>query len=73
MTHERDNHLPTTYEALKNGDTITIEPWRAKAFPVIKDLVVDRSSLIELFNQEVMFCKYRSAPDGNNTNTKKHC
>ncbi len=26
-----------------NGDTIYIEPWRAKAFPVIKDLVVDRS------------------------------
>jgi len=28
----------------KNGDTITIEPWRAKAFPIVKDLVVDRSS-----------------------------
>lgn len=27
----------------KDGDTITIEPFRAKAFPVIKDLVVDRS------------------------------
>jgi succinate dehydrogenase / fumarate reductase iron-sulfur subunit len=27
----------------KNGDTITVEPWRAAAFPVIKDLVVDRS------------------------------
>ena len=27
-----------------DGATITIEPWRAKAFPVIKDLVVDRSS-----------------------------
>lgn len=27
-----------------DGDTIFIEPWRAKAFPVIKDLVVDRSS-----------------------------
>jgi succinate dehydrogenase / fumarate reductase iron-sulfur subunit len=27
----------------KNGDTITIEPWRAKPFPVIKDLIVDRS------------------------------
>ncbi len=26
----------------KDGDTITIEPWRANAFPVIKDLVVDR-------------------------------
>jgi succinate dehydrogenase / fumarate reductase iron-sulfur subunit len=28
-----------------DGEVITIEPWRAKAFPVIKDLVVDRSSL----------------------------
>lgn len=28
----------------KDGDTITIEPWRAKGFPVIKDLVVDRSA-----------------------------
>lgn len=28
----------------KDGDTIYIEPWRAKAFPVIKDLMVDRSS-----------------------------
>ena len=28
----------------KDGDTIFIEPFRAKAFPVIKDLVVDRSS-----------------------------
>jgi len=30
--------------SFKDGDTITIEPWRAKAFPVIKDLVVDRTS-----------------------------
>ena len=28
-----------------DGDTITIEPWRAEAFPVIKDLVVNRSAL----------------------------
>ncbi len=28
----------------KDGDTITIEPFRAKAFPVVKDLVVDRSA-----------------------------
>ena len=28
----------------KDGDTVYIEPWRAKAFPVIKDLMVDRSS-----------------------------
>lgn len=29
----------------RNGDTITIEPWRARAFPVLRDLVVDRSPL----------------------------
>src|SRR6185436_545884 len=28
----------------KNGDKIFIEPWRAKAFPVLKDLVVDRGA-----------------------------
>ena len=28
----------------KDGDTVTIEPWRAKAFPIIKDLVTDRSA-----------------------------
>ena len=28
----------------KDGDTLTIEPWRAKAFPAVKDLVCDRSS-----------------------------
>ncbi len=28
----------------KDGDALTLEPWRAKAFPVIKDLVVDRSA-----------------------------
>src|ERR1700681_1596647 len=28
----------------KDGETITIEPWRAKAFPMIKDLVCDRSA-----------------------------
>lgn len=28
----------------KEGETITVEPWRARAFPVIKDLVVDRTA-----------------------------
>lgn len=30
--------------SFKDGDTITVEPWRAQAFPVVKDLVVDRTS-----------------------------
>jgi len=29
----------------KDGDTIVIEPWRSRAFPVLKDLIVDRSAL----------------------------
>lgn len=32
----------------KNNDTIVIEPWRAKAFPVLKDLIVDRSAMDEI-------------------------
>lgn len=43
------DHLITTCQLhmrhFKNGEIIYVEPWRAKAFPVIKDLVVDRSSL----------------------------
>ncbi len=34
--------------SFRDGDTVTIEPWRADAFPVIKDLVVDRSALDRL-------------------------
>lgn len=34
----------------KDGDTIYIEPWRAKAFPVVKDLVVDRSAFDRVMN-----------------------
>lgn len=30
--------------SFKDGDTIVVEPWRARAFPVIKDLAVDRSA-----------------------------
>lgn len=30
--------------SFKDGDTIHVEPWRANAFPIVKDLVVDRSS-----------------------------
>ncbi|HEX8848439.1 MAG TPA: succinate dehydrogenase/fumarate reductase iron-sulfur subunit [Gemmatimonadaceae bacterium] len=31
--------------SFRDGDTVHIEPWRARAFPVVKDLVVDRSAL----------------------------
>ncbi|MAQ87248.1 MAG: succinate dehydrogenase/fumarate reductase iron-sulfur subunit [Candidatus Neomarinimicrobiota bacterium] len=50
----------------KNGDTITIEPWRAKAFPVVKDLVVDRSSFDRIIQSGgYVSVNTGSAPDGN--------
>lgn len=50
----------------KNGDTIVIEPWRARAFPVIKDLMVDRSAFDTLI-QEAGYISVNtgSAPDAN--------
>ena len=49
-----------------DGDTLVIEPWRARAFPVIKDLIVDRSA----FDRVMQAGGYVSvnaggAPDGN--------
>ena len=49
-----------------NGDTITIEPWRAKAFPVVKDLVVDRSAFDRVIQSGgYISVNTGSAPDGN--------
>ena len=44
----------------KNGDSITIEPWRAAGFPVVKDLVVDRSA----FDRIIQAGGFISAPTG---------
>lgn len=50
----------------KDGQTIWVEPWRAKAFPVIKDLMVDRSAFDKI-NQAGGYISVNtgSAPDGN--------
>lgn len=51
-----------------DGDTITIEPWRAKPFPVIKDLVVDRSAFDELIQAGgLITARTGSAPEANET------
>ncbi|HCI91691.1 MAG TPA: succinate dehydrogenase/fumarate reductase iron-sulfur subunit, partial [Verrucomicrobiales bacterium] len=50
----------------EDGDSITVEPFRAKAFPVVKDLVVNRSAFDKII-QAGGFITVRtgSAPDGN--------
>lgn len=47
--------------AFKDGDTIVVEPWRAKAFPVIRDLVVDRTA----FDRIIQAGGYISVNTGN--------
>ncbi len=59
--------------AYKDGDEIFIEPWRAKAFPVLKDLIVDRSA----FDRVIAAGGFISArtggcPDGNAIAVPKH-
>lgn len=47
--------------SFKSGDTIVVEPWRARAFPLIKDLVVDRSA----FDRIIAAGGYVSVSTGN--------
>lgn len=52
--------------SFKDGDTIYIEPWRAAAFPVVKDLMVDRSAFDRLMQAGgYISVNAGSAPDGN--------
>lgn len=50
----------------KDGDTIYIEPWRAKAFPILKDLMVDRNALDKIIQAGgYTSVTTGAAPDGN--------
>lgn len=52
--------------SFKDGDKITIEPWRAKAFPVLRDLVVDRGAFDRIIQAGgYVSVSTGSAPDGN--------
>ncbi|MFL3027853.1 MAG: succinate dehydrogenase/fumarate reductase iron-sulfur subunit [Candidatus Neomarinimicrobiota bacterium] len=49
-----------------NGDVVTVEPWRANAFPIIKDLVVNRSAFDRIIQAGgYISVNTGSAPDGN--------
>ena len=68
--HGPDDHVTTCQlfmRHFKDGATITVEPWRSSAFPVIKDLVVDRRAYDKIL-QAGGFISVRtgSAQDANN-------
>ena len=53
QAHGPDREITTCQlhmRSFKDGDTITIEPWRAAGFPVVKDLVTDRGSFDRIMN-----------------------
>ncbi len=57
----------------KDGETITVEPFRVRSFPIVKDLVIDRSALDRIV-QAGGFVSARtgSAPEANSTPVPKH-
>ena len=56
-----------------DGDTITVEPWRSEAFPIIKDLMVDRSSLDKLIQAGGYISVHTGGvPDANAIPVNKH-
>ena len=64
-------HLSMRY--FNDGDTIWIEPWRAKPFPVIKDLVVDRSAFDKIMIAGgFISINTGAAPDANSILVRKH-
>jgi succinate dehydrogenase / fumarate reductase iron-sulfur subunit len=58
---EKNTTCQLHMRAFKNGDTIVVEPWRSKAFPVIKDLMVNRSA----FDRIIQAGGYISVNTGN--------
>ncbi|MEC3998787.1 succinate dehydrogenase/fumarate reductase iron-sulfur subunit [Actinacidiphila sp. DG2A-62] len=57
---ERTTACQLHMRAFRDGDTIDVEPWRAAAFPVVRDLVVDRSA----FDRIIQAGGYVSVPTG---------
>ena len=56
----------------KDGDTLVVEPWRARAFPVLRDLVVDRGALDRIIQAGgYIAVNTGSAPEANSTPVPK--
>lgn len=63
---ERTTVCQLHMRTFKDGDAIYIEPWRARAFPIIKDLIVDRSALDRIIQAGgYNSCHTGGVPDGN--------
>ncbi|KGN41997.1 succinate dehydrogenase/fumarate reductase iron-sulfur subunit [Knoellia aerolata] len=69
---ERTTTCQLHMRSFKNGDTITVEPWRAEAFPIVRDLVVDRGGLDRIIQAGgYISANTGSAPDAHATPVPK--
>ena len=76
LTRYRYNDTPLDqngrYYYIKDGDTVWIEPFRAKAFPILRDLMVDRSALDRIIAAGgYIDVRTRAAPNANNIAVEK--
>lgn len=63
---ERTTVCQLHMRTFKDGDAIYIEPWRARAFPLVKDLIVDRSAFDRIIQSGgYVSCHTGGVPDGN--------
>lgn len=64
--HDNTTTCQLHMRSFQEGSTITVEPWRAAAFPVVKDLIVDRSGLDRIIEQGgYISAKTGTAPEAN--------
>lgn len=66
--HGPDDEITTCQlhcRKFKDGDVITVEPWRSAAFPVVKDLVVDRNAFDKILQAGGFISTTGIAPDAN--------
>lgn len=71
-SHERTTLCQLHMRSFTNGEELTIEPFRANAFPVIKDLIVDRSALDRIVSAGgYVSVKTGSAPEASTIPIKK--
>ena len=76
ITRYRYNNVPADsngrYYYIKDGDTVWIEPFRAKAFPILRDLMVDRSALDRIIAAGgYIDVRTGAAPNANNIAVEK--
>ncbi len=69
---ERTTSCQLHMRSFSDGETIVIEPWRAEAFPVVKDLVVDRSAFDDIIQAGgYVSVNTGAAPDANTVSVQK--